>query len=202
MSQTNGFVKTAAWLLIITSVIGMPIGVITQWNPSIADPKGAPFYWVGAVLVVLHVLELVGVLGFWASGASGSGWLARIGLTLATLGSFTILIAEAVLRFSFDTGNSLFGAAVPLTGVGFILAGIAVLRSKQWTGWHKFVPLVTGLYPFLILLPAFALSGGVNFLAIGGWALCRLALGITMAQTNERQVPARQSGTLQSVAQN
>jgi hypothetical protein len=73
MSQQNGFIKTAATLLIVSSTVSAMIGTITNFAPTISDPTGAPFLWVGVMLVVLHVFDVIGILGFWASGASGDG---------------------------------------------------------------------------------------------------------------------------------
>ena len=201
MSQPNGFVRTAATLLVVSSVIGAVIGITTNFVPAIADPQGSSFLWVGMVLVVLHVLDVIGILGFWTSGASGHGWLVRIGLSVAVFGYGVMIFAEAVLRFSWEMGNNLFSLAVPFAGLGFILAGIAVIRAKQWAGWHRLTPLITGLYPFFVLLPAFAITQGPNFLAIAGWSLCRLALGVALAQPDSSQVLNSNRGMLASVPQ-
>jgi hypothetical protein len=200
MSQRNSFVKTTAILLVAASVIDATIGIVTNANPALANLQGSFFLWAGVVLVGMHALELVGVLGFWALGASGKGWLARIGLSAAVIGYALILVAEAVLRVSFDLGNNLFGLATPFAGLGFILAGIAVIRTKQWTGWQMLMPLIIGVYPFAVLLPAFAITQGPNFLAIAGWSLCRLVLGIALAQTGQNQIANSNRATLQSVA--
>ncbi|MDE3091776.1 MAG: hypothetical protein KGJ80_20580 [Chloroflexota bacterium] len=199
MSQ-NGFVKIAAILLVVSSAIDALIGIVTNLNPALANPQGSFFLWAGVVLVGLHVLEVIGVLGFWASGASGKGWLARIGLSAAVIGYVLIIVAEATLRVSLDQGNNLFGLATPFAGLGFILAGIAVIRAKQWTGWQMLIPLIIGLYPFVVLLPAFAITQGPNFLAIAGWSVCRLALGIALAQTSQNKITNPNRGTLQSIA--
>jgi hypothetical protein len=83
-----------------------------------------------------------------------------------------MIVAEATLRVSYDQGNNLFSLAIPFAGLGFILAGILVIRAKQWMNWQMLIPLVTGLYPFVVLLPVFAITQGPNFLAIAGWSVC------------------------------
>lgn len=198
MSRLTGFIKPAATLLIGSSAVGAIIGIITAFAPATADPKGPLFLWVGLVLVALHVLDVIGIVGFGASGASGNGWLARIGLSAAVVGYVLVTAAEATLRISYEQGINLFGLAVPFAGFGFILAGIAVIRVKQWTNWRMLIPLVTGLYPFVVLLPAFAITQGPNFLAIAGWSVCRLALGIALAQTSQNRIATLARGTLQS----
>jgi hypothetical protein len=159
MSQSKGFVRTASTLLIISSLIEIVIGITTSFFiPALADPKSPLFFGSGAILVVMHVLVFIGILGFWMSHASGHGRLAYSGIVIAALGYFILILAEGILRFSFDLGNNLFGIAVPLAGVGFILLGIAVIRTKIWSGWHKWMPLLTGIYIPIVLLPALRIS--------------------------------------------
>jgi len=50
-----------------------------------------------------------------------------------------------------------------------------VLRAKRWHGWTRWLPLLTGLYPFLVLFPLIAITGAANIFAIGGWGLVWLA---------------------------
>jgi hypothetical protein len=38
-------------------------------------------------------------------------------------------------------------------GVFAILAGITVLRTKAWSGWQRYLPLVLGIYVFVPLTP-------------------------------------------------
>jgi hypothetical protein len=190
-------------LLIISSLIEIVIGITTSFFvPALADPKSSLFFGSGVILVIMHVLDLIAIFGFWMSRASGRSWLAYSGIVIAALGYFTITLAEGTLRLSFDLGNTLFGVAVPLAGLGFILLGSAVIRTNHWSGWQKWMPLLTGLYIPIVLLPAFALAQGPNFLAITGLSGCRLALGIALAQSNQSQVMNSSNKTAQSVPVN
>jgi hypothetical protein len=203
MSQSKGFVSTASTLLVTSSLIEIAIGITTSFFvPALADPKSQLFFWSGAVLVIMHVLAFVGILGFWMSRASGRGRLAYTGMVIAALGYLVLTFAEGILRFSFDLGNNLFGIAVPLAGLGFILLGIAVLRTNLWSGWQKWMPLLTGLYIPIVLLPAFALAQGPSFPAITGLSCCRLALGIALAQADQSKVMNSSVKTAQNIALN
>ena len=77
-----------------------------------------------------------------------------------------------------------------------ILAGIAVLRTRRWGGWHRFAPLLVGLWSLLVLTPASIASGGppapVALWAITGWELCWVLLGV--AVLTEIAVPAARRG--------
>ena len=72
----------------------------------------------------------------------------------------------------------LLGICAPLQGLGLALMGIGVLRTGQWQGWYRFTPLLCGLYPFLVLIPAFAITGGPNFWAIAGAQMPFVLLGL------------------------
>jgi hypothetical protein len=143
-----------------------------------------------------HLLVLTGVLALAASGAAGSGWPPRIGLPLAGLGWTLTASAELTVHADFTVAKALFGIADPLIGVGMILTGIAVLRTRRWHRWHRFAPLACGLYPFAIELPAFAAFGMPNTPAITGIGLVWLALGIVL----QLEVPAVSPATPREAA--
>jgi hypothetical protein len=74
----------------------------------------------------------------------------------------------------------MFPAATVLVGIGMLVVGVGVLRARRWRGARRVVPLVCGLYPFLVLFPVFAASGGPNFLVLSGWGVCWALLSIAL----------------------
>ena len=81
-----------------------------------------------------------------------------------------------------ELGGALLGLTALVQGLGLLLAGIAVLRAGRWSGWHRFTPLLCGLYTFVILIPALALSDGYNAWALAGWQIPFLLLGVALYQ--------------------
>lgn len=133
------------------------------------------------LIAAAYLLLLGGVIGLARSGAAGDGWLGRIGLPMAGLGWLASAIAQIVLQIDFTLAETvIFPAATVLLGLGMLLAGAAVLRARCWHGWHRIVPLLCGLYPFVVIFPVFAALGGPSFLALAGFGLCWLALGIAL----------------------
>ena len=55
---------------------------------------------------------------------------------------------------------------------------VTLLMNRRWQGWRPYTALLCGLYPFVVLFPALALSGGANFLAIGAWSICFLLFSL------------------------
>ena len=178
---SSGVTGIAPVLVIVAAVVQAATGVATSTiAPSFADRTTIVFGYAGAWLTVTHVMVLAGIVGLYATRAARSGWLKRVGFAVALVGFAAQVLGESVLRVNFDLGNAFFGIATPATGLGMILVGIAVITSRRWTGWHRYAPLVCGLYVPVVLVPAFVAAKGPSFIALGGWAFCFLALGIAM----------------------
>ena len=179
--QRRAIGRLSAGAVIVAAGLGGGVGLLTSTAyPQFADPVSGAFGPAGAVLTVLHVLMLAGIGGLALGRGAGTGRFATLAYAVAMLGLAGQAIAEALLRFNFQEGNALFGYVVPLMAVGFVLVGIAVLRSRAWDGWHRFTPLVCGLYVPVVLIPAFALSHGVSFPALTVWQIPFLLLGLAM----------------------
>jgi hypothetical protein len=173
--------KWGAGLVIAQAVVSIAIGVLTTTvYPQSHEPGTAAFNSWGAVLTAMHVLLLLGVATLVTTRAAGRGALATAAYVLVLAGLALQATAEAVLRFSFSAGNTLFGIVVPGIAVAMLLLGVAIWRARTWRGWTRLVPFACGAYIPLVLLPAFGASHGVNFLAIAGWQVLFLILGIAM----------------------
>jgi hypothetical protein len=70
-------------------------------------------------------------------------------------------------------GDLLFSAGPLLTGVGLVVAGIAVARGRRLAGGWRFVPVAVGAYVFAVLMPVMIGSGGppapIALWTIAGW---------------------------------
>lgn len=172
------FVRGAGMWLMIGAVIGVGIGVKEGVAPT---PFGTVENIVmQAIVIVNNTLLLVGVIGLARSGAAGNGGLARIGLAIALTASALFLPAEVLVAIDLELGGALLGICALAQGLGLLLAGIAVLRSGRWSGWHRFTPLLCGLFTVLVLIPALALSNGYNAWALAGWQIPFALLGLAL----------------------
>lgn len=186
----RGFVRsTGAWL-IVGALIGIGVGVKEGIAPT---PFGTTENIVmQGIVIVANALMLVGVVGLARSGAGGDGWLARVGLGIALVASALFLPFEVLVAVNEELGGALLGICALAQGLGLLLAGIAVLRAGRWGGWHRYTPLLCGLYTFLVLIPALALSDGYNAWALVGWQIPFILLGMALYQQGsapERRVP-------------
>ena len=182
MSDERKFIRTSALWLGAGSAVGAIIAIMSIFVPLLNENTPAVTIPRELVLAGHHLMILVGLFGLWRSGAAGDSTWAKIAFGLAAVTRGVFAIAELVVIFDLATANTLFSIATPLHGVGMIGVGIAVLLSKRWQSWHSFMPLLCGLYPFVVLLPALIVSGGINFYALAGWSLLLLLLGVALWQ--------------------
>lgn len=179
--EDRGFVHKAGSWLVAGALLGLGIGIKEGLLPT---PFGTTQNVVMQLIVIVaNSLVLVGVIGFARSGAAGSGRLAKTGLGLALVASALFLPLEVLVTFDLELGGMLLGLSAMVQGLGLLLAGVAVLRTGRWRGWLRHAPLLCGLYTFLVLIPALALSeGGYNAWALAGWQLPFLLLGMALRQ--------------------
>lgn len=174
-------VRTAGFALIVGSLIGAGVGIYEANRPS--SPGTTAFLVSQLVVIVANALALAGVWGLARSRAAGKGALAVTGETMALIASALFLPLEVYLFFDLETAGMLLGIASMVQALGLLFVGIAVLRAGVWTGWRRFAPHAVGLYTFLVLIPALALSPeGYNGWALAGWQVVFLLLGIALWQ--------------------
>ena len=179
--EHSTFIRTAGLWCILGALIGIGVGVKeglapTAWGTTM-------FVVMQLFALIANALVFVGVIGLARSGAAGEGWLAKIGLGLALFASALFLPLELYIIFNLEVGGMLLGISALLQGLGLLLAGIAVVRARRWHGWQRWIPLICGLYTFLVLIPALALSPeGYNAWALVGWQIPFALLGLALYQ--------------------
>ncbi|MCB9430361.1 MAG: hypothetical protein H6668_00100 [Ardenticatenaceae bacterium] len=142
------------------------------------------------IFIIVQTLLLIGFFGIWQSGGVGQGTFGKVAFGLGALGHLLFVLGEAHSLILGELAPIFFPAA-PVTAVGLVLTGIAVLQAKQWQGWTRWMPLLTGLYPFLFMFPFVVINGEPGSYAIGFWGLVRLVLGLAIyAQASESAMAA------------
>lgn len=177
----QGLTDYAVGLVTTAAVVQVGIGAATSTiYPALAQPGTTAFEVSGLVLTVTHLMVLAGFVGLAYTPAAGSGWLKRVAVAVTLIGLGANTLGEGVLRVNFDLGNTLFGIGTPACALGLTLLGIAIIRARHWTGWHRYTVLATGLYIPIVLIPAFVLAKGPSFPALAGWAALFIATGVAM----------------------
>lgn len=65
-----------------------------------------------------------------------------------------------------------------LSGLGMILVGIASLKTKIWSDWKRYIPLIVGCFPFIFMFPLVIITGSRPAPIIGLWCFPWMVLGI------------------------
>jgi len=192
-----------------TTLGGIVVQGIVQPATTVPDHRWSYPWSSGALVPVsilwasLHVLVFVGLLGFARSGVAGHTRSARLGTTLALVGTALLFVGELASipirdQRTDDTGavivGALFALAILLTAVGFLAAGIATVQARLWQGWRRFTPLTAGIVTLALL--------GVNVTkalptGVAIYGLCLVALGVALytqptPEAEERAVLAAQ----------
>lgn len=143
---------------------------------------------------IQHLGLILGLVGLWhsrAAGSSRSGWW---GVVASVAGMLLLAMTELVAISAADDRypssrtdllDVMYGVSTILTGVGLIVAGVAVARSTTWSGWMRWLPLVTGVYVFVPLTPAILGPFVLARIAIAVWMLLFAALGWALVRTAE-----------------
>jgi hypothetical protein len=192
----SDFVRTAGRLCLAGAIIGVIGGLVTAFiSPAVApDRYSYPYSPTGYVLAELtfilnHVLLLVGVLGVARAGAAGRGRLGRVGLWTSAVGLMALTLCEvgsaalansAIPTPRTDALGAGYGVASILTGVGLILAGVAVVRTRHWTGWARYIVLICGIAVFVIVIPGIASTFLAGRLVLVAWMLMFATLGLAL----------------------
>ena len=186
------------WVCVAGGLLGAASGLYLAFvDPVVPDdrwsyplsPEG--FAWIQVWFVVQHLALVAGLLGLWWSGAVGPSRSGRIGHLLAVGGMVGLTVTEALAIAARNDDlestlvsvlNGLYGITSVAIGVGLVLEGVAVRRHGRWQGWAASLPLVLGIWVFVPMTPAIAVSFLGARLTITGWMLLFALLGWALAR--------------------
>ncbi|MFI5695540.1 hypothetical protein ACIA58_27060 [Kribbella sp. NPDC051586] len=169
----------------VTTLTGIAVEAVVKPASDISD-KVWSYPWSSDAFVpvsigyaVLHLLVFFGMVAVFRAMTTRGG---RIGAAIAAGATLVLLLAELASipikdQQLDDTGaqvvGAFFGLGVALTAIGLLVAGIAVLRSADWTGWQRYAALLAGVWSLVLigLSMTSALPVGV---AVYGLTLCVL----------------------------
>jgi hypothetical protein len=161
----------ALWL-----VLALAMGALYGGDP----PSDAAAFIPSQILwIISQGLLLFGFFGLFVGRAVGDSLFGKLAFGLGVLGHLLFVVAE-IHSLASRTISDLVAVAALVSAIGILLTGIAVLRAAQWHGWARWLPLLTGLYPWLFMFPLIAITGDANIFAIGGWGLVRMVLGLAI----------------------
>jgi hypothetical protein len=122
---------------------------------------------VAAVSIALLLGAVVGVA---RSGATGPGWLGRTGLAISAAGCVALALGFTVEVVVGLEAVALYASGTGLLFAGPVLAGVAVVRARIWSGPWRWSLLGAGL----VLLPALWFFGddtALGAVVVNAWML-------------------------------
>ena len=185
-TPTLGKVRTAGVLCAVGGAGWLVNGMVSL---VLSQPTGAAFAISEVLWIGIHLLLLIGVVGLALLGVA-PGWFGGIALGIALLGRVDFVLAEIHSLSIGDDTSFLLPLGALITAVGMTLVGIAVLRANRWGGWQRFMPLLVGVYPFVMMFPFIFITEEPSMLAITGWGLPWLLLGYAIwSSVREQRMP-------------
>lgn len=189
----RSFVVRAGWLCLWSGVLGAVSGLyLAVVDPAVPTDRWSypqstgEFTATQIWFAVQHLGLLAGLIGLGRSGALGDSRWARRANTTAVAGMAALAVVELVAIWPAEQATDatlpmllggVYGLLSTVLGVALTVTGIAVLRAGVWTGWIRWVPLSLGVWVFVPMFPAMALSFLGARLSISGWMLLFALLG-------------------------
>lgn len=179
--------RIAAVICIVSAAaaVALIVALLADRPPADMTPYLVPIY--------LAKIPVVAALAF--TGAA-TGTVGRAGIAVTVAGLLGFVAAEVTAPGSVS--DALYAVVPLVTALGLVLAGVAVLRSGRWSGWRRYVPLVTGAWIFVVVTPLIPLVGepgvgapAVIVASIGAWHLLWVALGVAVLAETGANAPAR-----------
>jgi hypothetical protein len=170
-------------------LIGLAGGVLTVagaayerafglWDNSTLDG----FFVVEAAALMLSIAAVVGLL----RSDLPTNVATRLALRAAALGLAVFAAGHFLAGFHVVSEDT---PLMPVGGIfstiGMLVAGILVLTAGRWTGPSRFTPLLCGLYPPVVLIPAFVVFGDGNMPAIIGFGVVWALFGAAVARLDD-----------------
>jgi hypothetical protein len=194
----------------VASVWGGGIGALGSVILAFISPSVQPgvynypldtgvFVAVQIAFFLVYLVLAYGLMGVWWARVVPPSTFGSSGM-LAAAGSLVLLavvhlVSTAATGFVetapfVDILDASFGVVTAASGLSLVLGGIAIVRGRAWTGWGGFVPLVLGIYVFAPLIPALLGPTILARLAIAGWCVLFIVLGVALQQlTMPRRAP-------------
>lgn len=142
---------------------------------------------VSVLLLVGLVGGPLGIRGLHGFGQGRVRRLGGVGVIITLLGLFVYLIGVFANRLNPEMGF-LYALGALFSGLGMLLAGIAVIAGGQLAGWRRFTPLLVGLY-YLVMIPIQIVffigpTGEPSPLLLGFWGVTWALLGYALASAD------------------
>ncbi|WP_432558998.1 hypothetical protein [Granulicoccus sp. GXG6511] len=191
--------RMSGWLIAVASLFGaISALVIIGWRPEVTEarysyPFGPTSFVVAQLLFAARdAVVLVGLIGLTLALWPQARRTTRIGLLVADAGMLLFALAElfaltarsaATISTEADAANAFYGAPMTVHGIGLLIAGVGLARSRQLPGaLGRWIVLAAGVYVFFPVFPAVFAPMVWGRLAIGSWLVLCAGIGVALVR--------------------
>lgn len=198
-------IRVAGWLCLVAGLLGVASGVyLAVMEPAVDDglwsyPQSTgEFAWTQLWFAIQHLGLLAGILALGRSGAAGQRRGARAATLVAAGGMGALAVTELVAILPAEEPvdatfpmvlGAVYGLVCTVLGVSLTVLGVQVVRAGVWAGWRRWVPLALGVWVFVPMFPAMALSFLGARASISGWMALFALLGVALLHDDSRPRP-------------
>lgn len=158
------------------------VAIVIEYTFGLKPPNHGTLYAIDQGMFFLAQAGFItGIFGLMRARAAGDGWFGRLALGLFALGWIVLLIAEPLAWITRDNNLPLFPIGGLVAALGGLLAGVAVVIARRWSGWQRFSVLLYGMYYMLgLLLPLIIAHHGPTLVTESLWGLAWLPMGAAL----------------------
>jgi len=198
---TASFARVAGVLTIVAAVTGIIGAFVLLFAPRAVAPGvfSYPLDGTGHAIAqtsffLNHLLLGTGLVALALSPASRArpgrlgAWIAIGGMALLSVCElWAISLADAAYP-SPETApiDIAYGISSITLGVGLLLAGIGVARTREWTGWRRWIVLVLGIMVFVVVTPGLMLGFVGGRVALALWLVAWGMFGVALTTGRTR----------------
>jgi hypothetical protein len=158
------------------------LAILIEYRFSLKPPNHGTLYAIDqGMFFVAQLGYVTGITGLMWARAAGDGWFGKAALGLFAFGWIVLVVAQPLAWLTRNNNLPLFPLGGLAAMLGGLLAGVAVVVARRWTGWQRFSVLIYSLYYLLaLLLPLLIANHGPTFVTEFLWGLAWLPVGMAL----------------------
>lgn len=185
--ESSRRIRSAGWILIGAGLL-WAVAILIEYRFGLKPPNHGALYAVDqGMFFVAQLGYVTGIFGLMWARAAGDRWLGKATLGLFALGWILLVIAAPLAWITRDNNLPLFPIGGLAAMIGGLLAGVALVIARHWTGWRRYTVLLYAVYYLLaLLLPLFVAHQGPTLLTESVWGLAWIPIGAALVSAGSK----------------
>lgn len=160
---------------------------------------------ISIALVIVHLLKAHGFfMGLSRLGGKAAQWSMLIGglglVVIAITEGFSAVLAGVPMDSPEAANlNNGYGAGTMMLAVASIVGGTIIARKKLLAGRGRWSVLLSGVFIIFVMIPALFMGRGtLAYLALTGWSLFYVWIGMALGRTTKKASIRREKRGIKS----